>query len=98
MKSEEIHNLSDAQLGYQISKIMNFNASVDWCENLCTSLDAIAEIEKEIIKQKLGDDYTRILAISAFFHTKRPSVRQIDLITASARQRAEACLLALQQT
>lgn len=66
---------------------------------LCTSLDRIAEIELLVV-DKVGFDYykTKLLYVGAQYY-KSQNVFDVQefLILTTARQRSEACLLALEE-
>lgn len=70
-----------------------------WTFTLVDSLDRIAEVEKILIEKNLGGTYYEMLEV-ILFNSKieviqKYGVRRWDVITASARHRAEACYLCL---
>lgn len=107
---EEIRKLDDQLLGKRLAKAcgatLEKHRNGTWfysgetfgyqpCVNICKSLDSVAQIEKLVIEQTSFTDYGRCLVgVTEFHGIGLDSLARIA--TASARQRAEAALLALQ--
>jgi hypothetical protein len=110
MTIEEIKALDNAELGKRISEAIGWalvesvvveNGYVETSSGglfrphlLCASLDAISHVEKIVIKNH--QHYDRRLMDSVGFDCGRPITPRVLAMTATARQRAEACLLTLQ--
>lgn len=96
----KIKELSDVELGYQISLILGYSASSQWCEQICQSLDFCTEVEK-LVMEKVGfTAYAdKLLQIGRRkLQEQNEAVFDVRkfLISTTARQRAMACYLALQ--
>lgn len=108
----DIQALSDAELGKQLAEKVGWDIS-EWDTNLhwlskyrattdilCTSRDCVADIE-EIVIAKPNSKYlkplTAVITIDLFGAHHLAKVTELA-VTATARQRAEACLLALQES
>lgn len=95
MKEEEVKNWSDTELGYQISLLLNYSASSQWCEGICQSLDKCAEIEKIVIEKVWFDGYGKYLKKAANFKRTNINAGIGFGATVDARTRAIACFIAL---
>lgn len=109
MNLEEIKQLSDSELGRRLAEAAGFKTvhriyyrspefSLNPLISLCRSLDAVAEVEKFVISEKgdgreYADALENVLYRDKTFKTFSPT--RWDLISATARQRAEAAYLAL---
>lgn len=109
MNLEEIRKLNDIALNLQIQTFVgvlangictkcgsgsDFVIGNHWCKDWSSDLNAIAEVEKLVIEKTSLTDYGRCL-VGVTEHHGLGLESTAVIATASARQRAEACLLAL---
>lgn len=104
---EDVKKMKNKELGEKLLTLAGYRfdtASRVWWhkggrkaepERLCESLDLVAQVENIVIEKTSFDDYGRCLVGVLGEHgLTQESIAKIA--TATPRQRAEACLLALQ--